>query len=141
MLHPSRHQVLIVEDDVSVRTTLTMLLEASGYEVSTAVNAVEALELLKKGLPAVLVSDLTMPGMSGLQLLSAVREQFPKLPLVAMSGSYETRDDVAGGMIADAFYAKGHGHPGVLLRILAEMISVPAVFAEEESGQGKPLIT
>src|SRR5438270_2431840 len=138
MLHPSRHQVLIVEDDASVRTTLTMLLQASGYEVSTAVNGVEALELLKKGLPAVLLSDVTMPGMS--QLLSAVREQFPKLPLVAMSGNYETRDDVAGGMIADAFYAKGHGHPGILLRILAEMISVPAVCVEEEPGQGKPLI-
>jgi len=94
---------------------------------------------LKNGLPAVLISDLTMPGMS--QLLSAVREQFPKLPLVAMSGNYETRDDVAGGMIADAFYAKGHGHPGILLRILAEMISVPAECAEEEPGQGEPLIT
>jgi CheY-like chemotaxis protein len=140
MLDPSRYQVLIVEDDASVRTTLTLLLQASGYEVSTAVNGVEALELLKNGLPAVLISDLTMPGMSGLQLLSAVREQFPRLPLVAMSGSYETRDDVAGGMIADAFYAKGHGHPGVLLRILTEMISVPAVCGEEEPRQGKPLI-
>jgi hypothetical protein len=58
-----------------------------------------------------------------------------------MSGSYETRDDVAGGMIADAFYAKGHGHPGILLRILAEMISVPAECAEGEPGQGEPLIT
>jgi len=141
MLVPSRYQVLIVEDDASVRTTLTMLLQASGYEVSTAVNGVEALELLKKELPAVLISDLTMPGMSGLQLLSSVREQFPSLPLVAMSGNYETRDDVAGGMIADAFYAKGHGHPGILLRILAEMISVPAVFGEEGPGQGNPLIT
>ena len=126
MLDPLRHQVLIVEDDAPVRTTLTMLLQASGYEVSTAANGLEALELLKAGNPAILLSDLNMLEMPGLELLSLVRQQFPQLPIVAMSGDYETRDDVPGGMIADAFYAKGYGNPGVLLRILSEMVSVPA---------------
>jgi CheY-like chemotaxis protein len=79
MLNPSRHQVLIVDDDAGVRDSLALLLKASGYEVSTATNGVEALVLLKSGLPAVLLSDLNMPQMSGYELLSTVRQQFPQL--------------------------------------------------------------
>jgi CheY-like chemotaxis protein len=131
MLDPSRHQVLIVEDDASVRTTLTLLLKASGYEVSSAANGLEALAMLKVGLPAILLTDLHMPEMSGFELLSRVRQKFPGLSLVAMSAAYESADTILGGVIADAFYAKGHGSPGVLLRILSEMTSAPAAHAVE----------
>ena len=111
MLNPSRHQVLIVEDDASVRNSLALLLKASGYDVNTANNGVEALRLLKLELPAVVLTDLNMPQMSGFELLSEVRRQFPRLSLVAMSGHYETGDEVPGGVIADAFYPKGYGNP------------------------------
>lgn len=123
MLNRSRHQVLIVDDDDVLRNNLALLLEASGYEVSTAINGVEALTLLKSGLPAVVLSDLNMPEMSGFELLSVVRQQFPRLPLVAMSAAYETRSLAPDGLIADAYYAKGN--PRVLLRILSEMTASP----------------
>lgn len=139
MSTPIRHQLLVVDDDVSVRTTLTMLLQASGYEVTTAANGVEALMLLQSGLPAVLLSDLNMPEMSGFELLSEVRQRFPKLPVVAMSGAYETGDAIPGGVIADAFYAKGYGNPGVLLRILSEMTSAPAEHAVKNPRQTAPV--
>ena len=123
MLDPRRHQVLIVDDDTAVRNSLALLLKASGYEVSTATNGSEALLSLKSRLPAVVLTDLNMPVMSGFELLSLVRKEFPRVPLVAMSGHYETGDQVPGGIIADAYYAKGYGNPGVLLRILAQMLS------------------
>jgi CheY-like chemotaxis protein len=123
MLNRSRHQVLIVDDDDAVRNSLSLLLKASGFEVSTAADGLEALAVLRNGLPAVLLSDLNMPKMSGVELFSEVRQQFPSVSLVAMSGNYETGDQVPGGMIADAYYAKGYGSPGVLLRILSEMLS------------------
>jgi len=129
MPNPIRHKVLVVDDEASIRTTLTMLLEASGYQVTTAANGFEALTLLQSGLPAVLLSDLNMPEMSGFELLSQVRQKFPELRVVAMSGAYETADAVPGGAISDAFYAKGHGNPGVLLRILSEMTSAPVEHA------------
>jgi CheY-like chemotaxis protein len=81
MVNPSRYQVLIVEDDAGVRNSLALLLKASGYEVSTATNAVEALVLLKSGLPAVLLSDLNMPETSGFELLSKARQRFPSYSL------------------------------------------------------------
>ena len=123
MLNPLRHQVLIVDDDDAVRDSLSLLLKASGFDVSTAADGLEALAVLRNGLPAVLLSDLNMPKMSGVELFSEVRQQFPSVSLVAMSGNYETGDQVPGGMIADAYYAKGYGSPGVLLRILSEMLS------------------
>lgn len=135
MLDPLRHQVLIAEDDAAVRNSIAMLLQASGYEVSTAANGLEALALLKMGLPAVLISDLYMPEMSGFELLSVVRQQFPKLSLVAMSAAYETGEMIPDGVIADAFYPKGYGTPGVLLRILSEMLSAPAADAAENPKQ------
>jgi CheY-like chemotaxis protein len=123
MLDPSRHQVLIVEDDAAVRETLALLLKASGYEVSTATNGVEALALLKMRPPAVLLSDLHMPEMSGFELFSEVRRQFPKVSLVAMSGMYASTHAIPGGVTADAFYAKGFGNVKGLLHILSEMTS------------------
>jgi CheY-like chemotaxis protein len=125
MLGASIHQILIVDDDVAVRTTLSLLLKASGYKVSTAANGLEALALLKIGIPAILLSDLEMPQMSGFELLALVREQFPRLPIVAMSGEYETPEAIPTGAVADAFYAKGHGNLKGLLRILSEMTSAP----------------
>jgi CheY-like chemotaxis protein len=136
--YPSRHQILIVEDDTAVRNSLALLLKSSGYDVNTANNGVEALRLLKLGLPAVVLTDLNMPQMSGFELLSVVRQQFPRLSLVAMSGDYETRDDFPGGMIADAFYPKGYGNPGVLLHILSEMLGAPAANAAETPRQSDP---
>jgi hypothetical protein len=62
-------------------------------------------------------------------------------PLVAMSGNYETRHDIPSGITADAFYANGYGNPGVLLRILSEMVSAPAVCAHEKPGKPSPLST
>jgi CheY-like chemotaxis protein len=130
MLNPSRHQVLIVEDNTAVRNTLSLLLKASGYDVSTAANGLEAVALLKVGLPAVLLSDLNMPEMSGFELLAFARKQFPQLSLVAMSAAYETQESVPGGVTADAYYAKGHGSLKSLLRIISEMTSVPRTDAE-----------
>ncbi|MGZ4867540.1 MAG: response regulator [Candidatus Angelobacter sp.] len=140
MLDPLRHQVLIVDDDASVRNSLALFLKVSGYEVSTATNGLEALALLKRGIPAVLLSDLYMPEMSGFELLTIVRQQFPKLPLVAMSAGHETRDAIPGGVTADAFYAKGHGNLRFLLRVLSVMTGVPAAHAADDPARSKPPI-
>jgi CheY-like chemotaxis protein len=107
----------------------------SGYEVTTAANGEEALALLKQGTPAVLLSDLNMPEMSGFELLSAVRQQFPQLSLVAMSGAYESKDAIRRGVTADAFYAKDHGNLRFLLNVLSAMTRTPAAHAGQNPRQ------
>jgi CheY-like chemotaxis protein len=108
--------VLLVEDDVALCLVLSAVLAQTGYRVRTATDGVSALVEIAKRIPDVIVSDLHMPRMSGFELLSMVRCQFPAIPLVAMSGAFSgTR--VPPGICADAFYEKAT-HPVLLVQIV-----------------------
>ena len=62
-------RVLVVDDELSMREFLTILLEQDGYDVQTAATAEEGLECMKRRWPALLLTDLNLPGASGLELL------------------------------------------------------------------------
>jgi len=118
----AKHHVLVVDDEPSVRESLATLLNEAGYDVSTAKNGFDALLQLRRVTPDVIISDLNMPQMSGFEFLSVVRRRFPEIPVVAMSGAYESGDRLPGGVIADAFHAKGRHHPEELLRTVAALL-------------------
>jgi len=140
MSNPCRHEILVVDDDAAVRDSVTMLLQSSGYEVSTAANGFEALLQLKRRLPAIVLSDLNMPQMSGFEFLSVVRRRFPQIPVIAMSGAYDTGDAVPGGVIADAFYAKGlDSNPEALLCAVASLIQTSAAHAVDHKRESAPV--
>lgn len=135
----SKHHILVVDDEPAIRETTKMLLVASGYEVSTAEHGFDALLQLKHLTPAVIISDLNMPQMSGFEFLSIVRRRFPEIPVIAVSGAYESGDLVPGGVIADAFYAKGRHHPAELLRTVAELIRTSTLRAVNHHQQSAPV--
>src|SRR3954468_23305558 len=139
MLTPSKQQILVVDDDAAVRDSLTMLLQSSGYEVSTAGNGFEALLQLKRRVPAIVLSDLNMPEMSGFEFLSVVRRRFPQIPVIAMSGAYDAQEAIPGGVIADAFYPKGHSNPAKLLQIVAGLIQTSADHAVGHAREWAPV--
>jgi CheY-like chemotaxis protein len=85
-----------------------LLLESEGYEVVTAEDGVDALSKLSNSIPDLIISDLRMPRMSGFELLKIVREKFPQIPVIAISGQYVS-DDLPEGLVADLFLQKG-GH-------------------------------
>jgi CheY-like chemotaxis protein len=114
-------QVLVVDDDMGVRQTLTLLLAAAGYETQAAQNGFEALQIIKREAPRLLLCDLDMPDMSGREFLTIVRRRFPRIAVIAMSGSYEG-DSAPEGVMADAFYCKGQRKPAELFQIAAELI-------------------
>ncbi|HWR35053.1 MAG TPA: response regulator [Clostridia bacterium] len=122
MSNALKNQILVVDDEPTIRQSMTMLLGSAGYEVSTAEHGFDALLQLKKSIPDVILSDLNMPQMSGFEFLSIVRRRFPEIPVIAISGAYLSGDQVPGGVIADAFYSKGQHHPEELLRTVAELI-------------------
>ena len=80
-------QVLLVDNDSIARSALRRKLEYRGYGVSACDSAAEALELLAAGRYDALVSEVRMPGMSGLKLLRAVRERDPHLPVILVTGN------------------------------------------------------
>jgi CheY-like chemotaxis protein len=140
MTDTSKHRILLVDDEPGIRESMSMLLTAEGYDVSTAEHGFDALLQLKQSSPDVIISDLNMPQMSGFELLSVVRRRFPEIPVVAMSGAYESGGDrVPSGVIADAFCAKGRDHPGKLLHTVAELILTTAAREMNHHRQSAPV--
>ena len=68
MPNRSKPQILVVDDEASVRESLAMLLTAAGYDVAAAEDGFDALLHLKRVLPDLIVSDLNMPRMSGFEI-------------------------------------------------------------------------
>lgn len=98
--------ILIVEDDIDLAETCSMVLESCGYAVETAHNAEEALTRIMQHKPDLLISDCIMPGRTGLELSKQVRTHYTAsvLPILLMSGSL--RSQVAYGDSYDAFLSK-----------------------------------
>ena len=85
-------QVLIADDDASTLSGMRALLTVWGYEVETAPNGRAALEKITSAPPAVLVTDVMMPLMNGLELLDAVRITRPAMPVIILTAhsSFDT---------------------------------------------------
>lgn len=82
--------LLLVDDEPSILSSLKRLLRREGYEILTAASGAEALDILATHPVDVIVSDHRMPGMSGVELLSAVRELYPDTRRIILSGYADT---------------------------------------------------
>src|SRR5258705_1142560 len=78
-------RVLIVEDDPATRVGLAELVGAWGFQTEVAANGEEAREKITTFLPAIIVSDLVMPRMSGLELLRGLKDQLTDLTLILLT--------------------------------------------------------
>lgn len=81
-------RVLVVDDEDMPRQTITRMLEAGGFSVVTAASGAEAIELLARNGDTIdiVLSDVQMPGMNGIDLSYHIREQFPSMPVAIVSG-------------------------------------------------------
>ena len=97
----SKGRVLVVDDEVNARTALTELLRDEGYTVDAAADGFKALGKVADFGPDLVLTDLKMPGMDGIQLLGKLRENDPELPVVVMTAFGEV-DTAVGAMRAGA---------------------------------------
>lgn len=81
--------ILVVEDDEMVLKALEFRLKKDGYEVVTASNGKEAMELLKTKTFQLVLTDLMLPFVTGLEVLSYIKATNPKLPVAILSGADE----------------------------------------------------
>lgn len=79
-------RILVIDDDASVRTTITTVLEQEGFEVFTAEDGRTGLEALDSTPFDVVIVDIFMPGMDGLETITALHRHAPTVPIIAMSG-------------------------------------------------------
>ncbi|MDT8422915.1 MAG: sigma-54 dependent transcriptional regulator [Desulfuromonadales bacterium] len=87
-------QLLVVDDDPSLREFLTIMLEREGYRVTAATDALTALKVLRSGRFDLILSDIKMPGMSGVELLDVVTAEAPETIVVMMTAFSSTEDAV-----------------------------------------------
>lgn len=94
-------RVLVVDDERSIRSVVQRFLHRAGYQTDVAEDAQSALDALDAGDFGVVVSDIVLPGMSGVALLKAIRERAPDLQVVMMTGA-PTIDTAAAAIRAGA---------------------------------------
>src|SRR4051812_34883161 len=79
-------KVLIVDDNEDVLISMGLLLQCAGYAVRTAPNGSKGLDLYRQDPPDVLITDLAMPEMDGIEMMVKIREEFPRSRILAISG-------------------------------------------------------
>lgn len=100
-------KVLVVDDDQAIRDLLGAFLVADGYEVTTAKNGVEAIELAKTKRPHVILMDVKMPGVDGIEACKLLKsdDKTKAIPVIMITG-YQDRDVEAYLEGADDFVNK-----------------------------------
>jgi len=89
--HPKR--ALLIDDDEGVRNVIHDIVTSFGYVTDAAANGPEGLALFEKNLYDVVLTDLLMPGMTGWDVLQALRRLDPKIPVVIVTGANIWADD------------------------------------------------
>jgi CheY-like chemotaxis protein len=116
----SPHSVLLVDDDPFVRTFLSKRLERAGFQTHEAEDGIDGLVKLRNGLPKIIVSDLQMPRMSGMEFVSVVRRRFPFIPVIVLSSQIPNEFPPEGE--PDVSLKKGALDIDGLLRTLHDLV-------------------
>jgi two-component system, OmpR family, KDP operon response regulator KdpE len=110
-------RILVVDDEIEIMRALQRSLSAHGYEVFTASNGEDALEAITQHRPDLMILDLGLPGISGLEVCKQVRAQ-SNLPIIVLSVKDTERDKVlALDLGADDYVSKPFGINEVLARV------------------------
>lgn len=124
----SRRRILVVDDSITVREVERQLLLRRGYSVDVAVDGKEGYNALRAGRYDLLVTDVDMPRMTGIELIRAVRREpkFAELPIIIVS--YKDREeDRRMGLEAgaSAYLTKSSFHDESLIRMVEDLIGAP----------------
>lgn len=133
-----RFRILVVDDEPSILETSKQILEGEGYEVLTAADGLQGLQALSKSLPDLIISDLSMPRMSGFEFLAIIRKRFPHIATLAVSGEYIPVGN-PGVILADACLQKGRYSLTDLFLEIARLLVASPIRAEREKSDTAPL--
>ena len=113
--------VLIVDDEPTIADTLGVILRKSGFATYVAYNAADALRYTEQFVPALLISDVMMPGMNGIQLAIEIKRRFAGCKVLLFSGvaNSVTLLQDAREMGYDFEFLSKPVHPSELLRLIA----------------------
>ncbi len=118
-------RILLVDDDPAVRDSIAIVLEGAGFQVDQADQGATGMRLLRANEPDLIVTDILMPQKEGIETIREIRTLLPETPIIAISGSVETRADylkMAQSFGASAVLAKPFD-PVVLLDLVNQLLA------------------
>jgi two-component system, chemotaxis family, chemotaxis protein CheY len=92
--------ILLIDDDEAVRLSVAFLLQSNGFTVVTAANGREGLRRCDEQRPDLVITDIMMPEIDGIETIMTLRQAFPEIPIVAMSGGWHPGDVRLLSMVA-----------------------------------------
>src|SRR3954471_21653751 len=111
-------EVLVVDDDDTVASVVVNYLERAGHTTRRLGDGAEALTAVAERLPDLMVLDLMLPGLNGLEVCRRVRAQWPLLPVVMLTALGEPEDRIAGLELgADDYVTKPFSPRELVLRV------------------------
>ncbi|HET9822793.1 MAG TPA: response regulator transcription factor [Burkholderiaceae bacterium] len=116
-------RLLVVDDHAIVREGLVRVLEAGepGWTVREASNGFQALEVLRREPVDLLIADLSMPGMSGLDLIRRAKDEFPRLPVLVLSMHAEEQYALRAFKAGASGYVTKDGAPAELVQAVRKV--------------------
>jgi DNA-binding response OmpR family regulator len=115
-------RVLVVEDDLSIRESLSTALDLEGFDVRAVPSAESALELLDSEIPDIALLDVRLPGRDGFSLCRSIREAGHRFPIIMLTAKDQEIDKVLGlEMGADDYMVKPYSFRELLSRIRAQL--------------------
>jgi DNA-binding NtrC family response regulator len=99
----NQSRVFVVDDEFIIATTLATILQRNGFDAVSFTDPAEALKAAFMSVPDLLISDVVMPGLSGIELAILLRERHPECKVLLFSGQAATAD------LLEAARKKGHG--------------------------------
>ena len=130
-------RVLLVDDEPLVRKLISRYLVAAGYVVRVAVDGLDAIGKLRAGPLDLIISDLNMPRMSGIELLEVVRKRFPQIPVIVISAV--AADEMPEGVAADAYCPKNGFGFEQLLQTMSDLTRKPPLRTAPPHVDNKPV--
>ena len=120
--------ILVIDDDAILRDLVTDWLEAAGYRVRRASNCCAAVTELGRQAPALIVSDMFMPGPCGAEAIKQIKQKHPGVALIAVSGHFNSGQGISAQAALDAGADRALAKPmkrADLLRAVAELLGAP----------------
>lgn len=122
----SSARILVVEDDPAIRRGLVDALTFAGHEVRDSEDGIVALQLVSDAVPDLVLLDVMLPGLDGLEVLSRLRESHPRLPVIMVTARGAEDDRVAGlSGGADDYVVKPFSARELLARVDAVLRRAP----------------
>jgi two-component system response regulator RegX3 len=138
---PELTRILVVEDEAALADTVRYNLEREGYAVSIAADGREAIERFKKDAPALVILDLMLPEMSGLDVCRAIRAD-SDVPIIMVTAKDSEADKVAGLELgADDYVTKPFSVRELVSRVRANLrrVRTPSAASDDEVLRGGPV--